>query len=122
VIASTLAFPEQIALFAGAHFVAGPHGAGLANAVWAAQPELVSELFEPWLIRDCFARLAVALGASYRPFFAQADSGPQGAVPAREFVAGARGGSSDAFSHPVSAATRTRGAARPGRVSRPAPD
>ena len=76
-----LPFGEQVRLLAGARFVAGAHGAGLAGVVWS-EPVCVSEIFVPPLSRDTFGRLAVSLGAIYQPF----DCSPDGTAPVAEIV------------------------------------
>jgi capsular polysaccharide biosynthesis protein len=56
---------EQIAIFANAHFVAGTHGAGLANLVWMTNENgrviEIAKSDQP----DCFQRIAVLKGLNY---------------------------------------------------------
>jgi len=61
-----LALAEQMALFAGAEAVAGPHGAGLVNIVWG-RPRSVVEVFPADYFNDCYARLAAQVEATYAP-------------------------------------------------------
>jgi capsular polysaccharide biosynthesis protein len=54
----TLSFREQIELFQDAEVVAGPHGAGLTNLVWAPSGCRVLELFGHRCVRSLFYALA----------------------------------------------------------------
>jgi hypothetical protein len=45
--------------------VAGPHGAGLADIVWAQHLQQHIEVFAQERMNYCYARLAVSLGADY---------------------------------------------------------
>ncbi|MEW2633699.1 glycosyltransferase family 61 protein [Streptomyces sp. NPDC048389] len=65
VYAQDLSFKEQRALFAGARTVIAPHGAGLANLVWAQRAERVIEIFPDSWFNDCYARLSRNLGIDY---------------------------------------------------------
>ncbi|PNG23225.1 glycosyltransferase family 61 protein [Streptomyces cahuitamycinicus] len=65
VYAQDLSFERQRALFAGARTVIAPHGAGLANLVWAQRAERVIEVFPPAWFNDCYARLSRNLGIDY---------------------------------------------------------
>lgn len=49
---------EQLALFAGAEVVAGPHGAGLANLVFAPEGVRLVEFFQEGLTPPLYGRLA----------------------------------------------------------------
>ncbi len=57
-------FAEQVALFAQAEIIVGPHGAGLTNMIWARQQPLIIELFGSYL-NSCFYTLAAGLGFRY---------------------------------------------------------
>lgn len=70
-----LPLDEQVDLFRSARFIAGPHGAGLANLVWSDAPQGLVEVLSEDYFNDCFARLAVARGAAYAPFSAPAGAG-----------------------------------------------
>lgn len=55
---------EQMALFAGAAVVAGPHGGGLANLVFASPGVRVAEFFPDDRIQPLYARIAQVAGGS----------------------------------------------------------
>jgi capsular polysaccharide biosynthesis protein len=59
---------EQVRRFAAAEVIAGLHGAGLANLVFAPPDATLLELFPPDYFNDCYARLAVTAGLRYRFF------------------------------------------------------
>lgn len=61
----TLSFREQVAVFAGAAFVAGPHGAGWANLVFAPPATRVLELFHPHHQAQNYRRIAGIVGMNY---------------------------------------------------------
>lgn len=58
-------FREQVQLFARATFVAGPHGAGFANLVFAPRGARVIELFHPRHQQPVYQHLAAQLGMDY---------------------------------------------------------
>mgnify|MGYP000861794652 FL=1 len=58
-------FLEQVRLFQGAEFVAGRHGAGLANLVFAAPSCRVLEVFQPTYVLASTYKIATCLGQSY---------------------------------------------------------
>ena len=58
-----LSFPEQVALFAGAEAVVGPHGAGLVNAIYGDDLAVV-ELFGDYE-NACYFTMAEGLGFEY---------------------------------------------------------
>ncbi|WP_338007703.1 glycosyltransferase family 61 protein [Natronoglomus mannanivorans] len=62
-----LSVEEQVELFSDAEVVVGPHGAGLANLVYADDP-LVVELFGRKRL-NTYHRLATALGFEYEPVY-----------------------------------------------------
>jgi len=62
----TLSFREQVAAFAGASVVAGPHGAGFANLVFAPQGAGVLEFFHPHHRAPNYERIAGMIGMNYR--------------------------------------------------------
>ncbi len=66
--AETLPFASQVELFTGANRIAGPHGAGLANLVFAERLAQLLEIFPVEKFNDCYARLAAQRGAAYDPF------------------------------------------------------
>ena len=60
---SDMSFAEQVTLFAHAEVVIAPHGAGLANLIFADAP-IVIELFSPHVMPN-YADLARGLGLRY---------------------------------------------------------
>jgi hypothetical protein len=60
-----LTLDEQIALFRGAELVGAPHGAGLANCVFAAPGCRVVELLMDSYVNWCFRNLAGLCGLDY---------------------------------------------------------
>jgi capsular polysaccharide biosynthesis protein len=62
----TLPFADQIGLFAGAGVIAGPHGAGLTNILFAPRQGKVLELFPANAVRSDYFLLSVSLGLTYR--------------------------------------------------------
>ncbi len=67
--AESLPFAEQVALFSAASRIAGAHGAGLANLVFADEPVHLVEIFVVDKFNDCYARLAASRGGVYQPIF-----------------------------------------------------
>ncbi|MDP0492593.1 MAG: glycosyltransferase family 61 protein [Verrucomicrobiota bacterium JB023] len=65
-----LDFASQASLFASATALIAPHGASLANLVWAARAPAVLELFPANFIRPNFCHLAALTGAPYRTLVA----------------------------------------------------
>jgi len=66
VVAETLDLADQIKLFSSAGGIVGLHGAGLANMIWAPPGCRIVELFPPGVFNDCYGRLALTCGHSYR--------------------------------------------------------
>jgi capsular polysaccharide biosynthesis protein len=63
----TLSFREQVAVFSEAEIVVGPHGAGLANALFMPKGSAMLELHHPDFGRlPYYERLAGTLGIHYR--------------------------------------------------------
>jgi capsular polysaccharide biosynthesis protein len=63
VLAEQLSFEEQVRLFSSAELVCGPHGAGLANALFATDATVVELVHpHPALRNPCFHALADAAG------------------------------------------------------------
>jgi capsular polysaccharide biosynthesis protein len=77
VFCEDLSLPEQMERFGRAEVVVGPHGAGLANLVWAEPPCRLVEIFPATVFNDCYARMALQLGHDYRCVVAQ----PDGLIP-----------------------------------------
>jgi len=67
----TMSVREQIELFQQADVIMGPHGAGLANMVFAPAGTQVIELATPYRPYDCFAQLAASCGHPFYWHFAQ---------------------------------------------------
>ena len=60
-----LSFPEQIELFSRASAIAGPHGAGLTNVVFAPRDCQIFELFARTCVRPMYYQLASLMGQPY---------------------------------------------------------
>ena len=60
-----LAFAQQIELFNCADEIIAPHGAGLANLVWAKPLTRVLEIFPYRFFNDCYARLSLSRSLAY---------------------------------------------------------
>jgi len=56
---------EQAKLFGSAKCVVAPHGAGLANMIFAPPDALLVELFHPDILRPTYKNLAAACGLRY---------------------------------------------------------
>jgi capsular polysaccharide biosynthesis protein len=63
--AENLSLAEQIQLFSQAEAIAGPHGAGLTNIVFAPPGCKVFELFAETCVRPMYYQLADVVGQSY---------------------------------------------------------
>jgi capsular polysaccharide biosynthesis protein len=57
---------EQARLFAEAHAIVGPHGAGLTNILFAPHTARVVEIFPADKVKNTYFLLAKSLGQSYR--------------------------------------------------------
>jgi hypothetical protein len=60
-----LSFREQVDLFSRAEYIVGPHGAGMANLLFAPVGARVVELFAPRFIGACFYGITIVLGQPY---------------------------------------------------------
>lgn len=78
--AETLSFAQQLALFAGAEAVVGPHGAGLSNIVFAPPGCRVLELFAPSYMNVCYWTLACQRDLPYAFLLGTDSPGPGGAA------------------------------------------
>jgi Glycosyltransferase 61 len=65
VVPGTLTFTEQVATFASADVIVGPHGAGLANALFMPRGSTMLELHHANFGRPWYRRLAETLGLRY---------------------------------------------------------
>ena len=65
---------EQIRFFQQARVIAGPHGAGLANLVFAREGTTVIELTVGYMYNRCFEWISHVAGHQYLPL--EADSQP----------------------------------------------
>lgn len=61
----SLSLAEQIALFAQAEIIVSPHGAGLANIVYARPGCRVIEIHIDFWVNWCYRRLAAVFGVTY---------------------------------------------------------
>ncbi len=62
----TLSFRDQAALFGSAEIVAGPHGAGLTNILFAPRNAKVLEIFPVSRLKNTYFLLSLSLGQTYR--------------------------------------------------------
>ena len=62
----TSSFRDQVALFASAEAIAGPHGAGLTNILFAGKSAKVLEIFPANATKNTYFLLSVSLGQTYR--------------------------------------------------------
>lgn len=69
--AEGLPWQEQLALFAGASVIAGPHGAGLTNLLFAADGATLLEIAPHDQVNHCFWLMANAVGHRYALLCAQ---------------------------------------------------
>jgi hypothetical protein len=68
VVLADLSIEEQIALFKSAKRVAGLHGAGLVNLVWANPGVIVEEHYLNWYFNSCYSSICAYLGHDYKCF------------------------------------------------------
>lgn len=62
----TLGFRDQVVLFSGAEVVAGAHGAGLTNILFAPDSAKVLEIFPVSKLKNTYFLLSLSLGQTYR--------------------------------------------------------
>lgn len=67
----SLSFPEQVRLVSDAEVIVAPHGAGLANVLFAENPQIV-ELFPETHVRPSYYLLSQILGFEYEPMLVEA--------------------------------------------------
>jgi Glycosyltransferase 61 len=65
VVPGAVSFAEQVRVFSEAEIVVGPHGAGLANALFMPEGSAMLELHHPDFNRPYYQRLAATLGVHY---------------------------------------------------------
>ena len=65
VVSERLTFSQQVDLYSKASVMVGPHGAGLANAVFMPEGSLLVELFSRDNANPCFEILAKTAGLKY---------------------------------------------------------
>jgi len=70
-----LALHEQAKLFFEAKHVAGAHGAGMANLVFAREGTMVTEFFNPRYVNTCYWTLANSAGLRYAYFLGSRQPG-----------------------------------------------
>jgi Glycosyltransferase 61 len=66
IVPGTLSFAEQVTAFSSAELVVGPHGAGLANALFMPRRSAMLELHHVDFGRPWYKRLAETLGLRYQ--------------------------------------------------------
>jgi capsular polysaccharide biosynthesis protein len=71
----------QVALFQNADLVVGPHGAGLANIVFAASGTQVVEIFSSNYVNVCNASIASRLDLHYSYLIGKGERPPSGVDP-----------------------------------------
>jgi hypothetical protein len=74
--AERLTFSEQVRLFAEAAVIAGPHGAGLTNAIFAPVVCQILELFQPTYVLSSTYKIATCVGQDY--WFLVGEAAPGG--------------------------------------------
>jgi hypothetical protein len=77
----SMSVAEQIRLFSSAEAVAGAHGAGLSNAVFAPADCKVVELFAPGYVNVCYWTLCCQLGLHYSMLLGEDAPGSTGLRP-----------------------------------------
>jgi capsular polysaccharide biosynthesis protein len=73
IVPGTLSFDEQVSAFSSAEVVVGPHGAGLANALFMPRGGSMLELHHEGIRRPWYRRLAGTLGLGYRNVVCEPD-------------------------------------------------
>jgi capsular polysaccharide biosynthesis protein len=66
VVPGTLPLREQVALFMSAEAIAGAHGAGLANLLFAPSSARVLEILPSSMLREHYFLLSISMGQAYR--------------------------------------------------------
>lgn len=78
VFSENLSFAEQVACFADAQVVVGPHGGGMTNTMWCSSKSKVLELFHPQSVRRCYWSIAQAIGLNHACGVCEASDTSQG--------------------------------------------
>jgi hypothetical protein len=73
IVPGALTFAEQVGMFSSAEVVVGPHGAGLANALFMPRGGAMMELHHADFGRPWYRRLAETLGLRYRGLVCEPD-------------------------------------------------
>ena len=71
-----MSLDAQIALFAGADAIVAPHGAGLANLVYARPQTVIVELHMDTWINWCFRHIAAVGALRYDAVIGRAEPAP----------------------------------------------
>jgi len=79
-------FIQQVDIINNAEIIIAPHGAGLANLVFAEKTTKVIEIFPHWLYNDCFARLAVNNNLQYNFIRCEYDKNSSGVIPIKRLI------------------------------------
>ena len=77
---------DQVAAFAEAEMIVGPHGAGLANMAWMSPGSTVVELLPDQFAPPFYERLAARLGLEYLAVGGTGPSGTMSGDPSRLFI------------------------------------
>ncbi|OVE74988.1 hypothetical protein BVX97_06000 [bacterium E08(2017)] len=80
--AEKMSMPEQINMFSNAKYIVAPHGAGLANMIFAPNQVNVVEIFPDVFFNDCCILLSALLNNEHRIVFCNPKPGtPNGLIP-----------------------------------------
>jgi capsular polysaccharide biosynthesis protein len=75
VVPSRYSVEQQIAIFASAKAIIGPHGAGLTNIIFCQPGATLYEIMMPRKLNPCYANLAHSVGMKYWAEAFRCDSG-----------------------------------------------
>jgi len=79
-------FLEQVEIIHSAFIIIAPHGAGLANLVFAEKGTNAIEIFPHWLFNDCFARLSLNNSLNYSYLRSEYDKESAGLIPIQQVI------------------------------------
>lgn len=79
-------FIQQVEIMYTAEIIIAPHGAGLANLVFAEKGTKVIEIFPHWLYNDCFARLSINNNLNYKYIRCERDQDSAGIIPIPQVI------------------------------------